>query len=75
MKQASLEDWQAIGAQAKQVRKELLSLLNQTSGKLPVSINNSLIKSIQCLDRFRSNAEERMLQSGVSDDLKTFYGG
>lgn len=75
MKTASLQEWESIGAQAKQTRDELFKLLNQTSGKLPVALNNHLINSIKQLDKFRSQAENRMLQTGASTDLGLFYGG
>lgn len=74
MKTASLEDWEAVGSQSKKARRELLSLLNQTKGKLPIAMNEAIIKSIQSLDRFRSNAENRMMQTGISKDTHIFYG-
>ena len=75
MKTATLSEWEAIGEQAKKTRNELFELINQTSGKLPISLTNQIIKSIEHLDLFRCKAEDRMLQSGISDDLRIFYGG
>lgn len=74
MKKATLEDWQAIAAQSKKARKELLYLLNQSSSKVPNHINDALVVSLKCLDRFRSNSEKRMMNTGVSDDINIFYG-
>jgi hypothetical protein len=74
MKKASLQDWETIGSQAKQVRNELFKLLNQTSGKVPNSLTKQIVKSINQLDTFRNLAEDRMMNTGVSTDIHIFYG-
>jgi hypothetical protein len=74
-KKASLEEWQEIGRQAKQARKELFKLISVAGGKVPKSILKDITKSINDLDNFRSKAEDRMLATRVSDDLNIFFGG
>jgi hypothetical protein len=73
IKQVSLEEWESIGEQSKKVRNEMMLLLNQTKG-LPKSVTDTLRKSVQILDRFRSQAEDRMMNTGASDDVHIFYG-
>ncbi|MCK2000078.1 hypothetical protein MZM54_01600 [[Brevibacterium] frigoritolerans] len=74
-KKASLEEWQEIGRQAKQARKELFKLLDCVAGgKVPKSISKDIYKAIDDLDKFKSKAEDRMIGTGVSDDLTIFYG-
>jgi hypothetical protein len=74
MKKTSLEDWKEIAAQSKMVRKELFRLMNQTSDKLPIPLTKQIVKTISQLDNFRNLAEERMMSTGVSDDIHIFYG-
>jgi len=70
----SAEDWQRIGDQAKFAREELSYLHKLSAGHMPKEITRYILSAIAQLDHYRSKAEDRMLQSGTSDDLRIFYG-
>jgi hypothetical protein len=74
MKNASLEEWQQIGTQAKKVREELFVLQRLSSGHMPSEIVGHITRAISSIDKYKSKAEDRMMQSGVSKDIKVFYG-
>lgn len=66
-------NWNEIGEQSKIVRKELFKLLKISKG-LPLKNTTKIVKSIDQLDIFRSEAEEKMLKADSSRTTKVFYG-
>ena len=70
---ATVEQWKEIGDQTKKIREELFNLANISAGKMPVSITDYIVEAIDKLDSFRCKAEDRMMETGVSKDLKVFY--
>jgi hypothetical protein len=67
------DEWKQIGDQTKEVREELRTLLQMSSGHLPNKIVKHIVKTIDNLDSFRSEAEERMFEEGTLKDTKVFY--
>ena len=78
MKRATREEWKEIGTQAKIVREELFELARLSRGKMPLAITKYIQTSINALDRFRCDAENRMLATHPPledrSDLRVFYG-
>jgi len=74
MKRANENEWIKIGNQTKEARKELFKLLDVSSGKMPKTIVRHISKSIEYLDKYRTNAEARMFETNASDNLDIFYG-
>jgi hypothetical protein len=70
----SAEDWQEIGTQTKQAREELFKLFRLSAGHMPKDTMNLLNKAIDSLDKYRNKAENRMIQTGATNDLTIFYG-
>jgi hypothetical protein len=68
------EDWKKLGMQARAVETELFMLHVLSSGYMPVGIVKHIHNAIKQISKYKCEAEDRMLQSGVSDDLTIFYG-
>lgn len=68
------KEWRAMGDQAKQAREQLFKLHSLSSGTMPKDILTQLTKSIAYLDKYRSKAESRMIDTGTASDLTIFYG-
>lgn len=69
------QEWIEIGKQAKQVQQELSKLLKLSSGNMPVKIVSEIKKANNNINTFKSQAEDRMLQTKGSHRLDIFYGG
>lgn len=73
IKEMTKEEWQQLGEQVKEIRKELF-VLHGLSTNLPNDIVKHIVKAIDSLDSYRCKAEDRMLDTKVTDDLNIFYG-
>lgn len=73
MKDMTKEEWQQLGDQVKEIRRELF-VLHGLSTNLPNDIVKHIVKAISILDSYRCKAEDRMLDTKVTDDLNVFYG-
>ncbi|GEM_PF-6625378 len=73
MKKATAEQWKAIGDQAYKVREELFLLMELSSGKMPIYMTGYIKKTISDLDKFRSVAEQRMIEVGERPKDYSFY--
>lgn len=71
----SLDEWIKIGQQSQKARNEVINLLKLTDGKIPVGINDVLLKVLDQIDKYRCKAESRMFETGVDGDLNVFFGG
>jgi hypothetical protein len=70
----TLDEWKVIGMQSQKARAELLELIGVSNGKVPARTIDILLKTLDRLDQFRSMADDRMFDTGVSDDMNIFYG-
>lgn len=74
MIKATSDEWKAIGDQANKCRDELHILLLACNGKMPKSTTEGIRKSLKYLNRFRSEAENRMMKTSDNKNLNVFYG-
>lgn len=70
----SLDEWGKVGSQAQDVRDGLIDLLRLTNGRIPVGINEHLLRALNQIDMYRCKAEDRMFETFTTASIDIFYG-
>ena len=71
----NIEDWREIAKKAYEARNKLFELHNESKIYISKKELKSIDEAIKSLDKFRSNAEDRMFKNRVKGaSIHVFYG-